>query len=148
MSLWNLSLGLHFGFSTISLAKVCIKHLFKETRRDFNPRCGSLCFCLFCSIKVNWCIYHSVLALKFVFVDPSAFSDHWSHSHPACGFGLECGGPGSSLHCGSVYESTSLKRVRVIQQGERRPPTGKTPSLTKKSEFQCKPHQITHICKK
>lgn len=50
------------------------------------------------------CIYHSVLLFKFVFVDTSAFSDRWSHSHPACGFGLECGGPGGSLHCGSVQE--------------------------------------------
>lgn len=69
MSLWNLSQGLHFGFSTISLAKVWIKHLFKETRHDFNPRCVSLCFCLFCSIEVNCCIYYSVLVFKFVFVD-------------------------------------------------------------------------------
>lgn len=57
------------GFSTISLTKVWIKHLFKETRHDFNPRCVSLCFCLFCSIEVNCCIYYSVLLFKFVFVD-------------------------------------------------------------------------------
>lgn len=147
MSLWNLSLGLHFGFSTISFSKVCIKHLFKETRRDFKPRCGSLCFCLFCSIEVNWCIYHSILVFKFVVVDPSAFSDHWSHSHPACGFrsGVWRTRQQFALWV-YVRARTSLKRVRVIQQGERRPPTGKEPSSTKK--FQCKPHQITHICRK
>lgn len=58
------------GFSTISLTKVWIKHLFKETRHDSNPRCASLCFCLFCSAEVNWCIYYSVLVFKFVFVAP------------------------------------------------------------------------------
>lgn len=44
MSLWNLSQGLHFGFSTILLTKVCVKHFFKETEHDLNPRCGSVCF--------------------------------------------------------------------------------------------------------
>lgn len=133
MSLWNLSQGLHFGFSTISLAEVCVKHLFEESRQDFNPRCGSLCFCLSCAVEVNLCVDHSVLVFEFVFVDLSAFSDHRSHSHPACGFrsGVRRARRQFALWV-CVRERTSLKRVRVIQRGERRPPSWQKAQLNRK----------------
>lgn len=96
-------------------------------------------------VQVCVCIYFGpqrwvgvfVTLFLFVFADIADFSDQWNHSHPACGYGVECGRPGGSLHCGSIYECTSLKRVGAMQQGERRESkrtsTGKKPSPSQKT---------------
>lgn len=140
MSPWNLSQGLHFGFSTISLTEVSFKHPFVESTCDFCPRCARLGLCLPRCVEEILFIYQTVSGFEFVFTsDPSALSDHWSRSHPSCGFGRERGQPGGTLHCGSAY-----KGARALNVSERSAIGKKANNEEKKNAFQHKRHQITN----
>lgn len=140
MSLWNLSQGLHFGFSTISLTKVWIKRTYKETKPGFSPRCASLR--LVYSVPQRWvCVFLTVsYCLRLFLWTPLLSLTNeatvilpvvlvWSVEDQAavCTVGL-CRG-------------TSLKRVRVMQQASN---WQKAYNFrNKKRNSVCKPHQIT-----
>lgn len=137
MSLWNLSQGLHFGFSTISLTKVWIKRTYKETRPGFSPRCASLFFVY--SAPQRWvCVFFTVSYCLFLWTPLLSLTIEatvilpvvlvWSVEDQAavCTVGLRRG--------------TSLKRVRLMQQASNWQKASET-----KREIQCVNHIRSHM---
>lgn len=116
----------------------------EETRHDSHPRCGSLCLCLFSFTEVSLCIYRGVFVLEFVFRGP--LCSLWPLQPQSSCLWFWSGVWTSRRQFAlwlSVRERTSLERVRIIQQGERRPPAGDRPSPEKKRKEKFRVNHIT-----